>query len=85
MITPMKKYRFLVFHSEYTDFLKNLRDLGVLHITEKRSEEKPARLESQFQLVNRYEQALRFLEQRNVEKERSSTPSGAPLKALIEK
>ncbi len=83
MITPMKKYAFLVFHSEYTDFLKNLRDLGVLHITEKRSDEKPVRLESQFHLVKRYEQALRFLDQRDVEKEESPPPSSTPLEVLV--
>jgi V/A-type H+-transporting ATPase subunit I len=84
MIVPMKKYTFLVFHSEYTDFLNKLRDLGVLHITKKRSEEQPVRLESQFQLVKRYEQALRFLEQRDVEKKESSATSSTALGVLVE-
>ena len=35
MITQMKKYTFLVFHREYDAFLEQLRDLGVVHITEK--------------------------------------------------
>ena len=35
MITQMKKYTFLVFHREYEAFLKQLRDLGVVHVTEK--------------------------------------------------
>ena len=34
MIVPMKKYSFLIFHREYTDFLHELRDLGVVHIQE---------------------------------------------------
>lgn len=33
MITPMKKYTFLVFHRDYEPFLTQLRDLGVVHIT----------------------------------------------------
>ena len=35
MITQMKKYTFLVFHREYEAFLEQLRELGVVHITEK--------------------------------------------------
>ena len=35
MITQMKKYTFLVFHRDYEPFLTQLRDLGVVHITEK--------------------------------------------------
>ena len=35
MITQMKKYTFLVFHREYEAFLEQLRDLGVVHVTEK--------------------------------------------------
>ncbi|MDA3780513.1 MAG: hypothetical protein PF487_09905 [Bacteroidales bacterium] len=34
MITPMKKYSFLIFHQEYDKFLEHLQDLGVLHIVE---------------------------------------------------
>ena len=35
MITQMKKYTFLVFHRDYESFLTQLRDLGVVHITQK--------------------------------------------------
>ena len=35
MITKMKKYTFLVFHREYEAFLEQLREAGVVHITEK--------------------------------------------------
>ena len=35
MITQMKKYTFLVFHRDYEPFLEQLRDLGVVHITQK--------------------------------------------------
>ncbi len=37
MITKMKKYTFLVFHREYDAFLEQLREVGVLHVTEKAS------------------------------------------------
>ena len=35
MITPMKKYTFLVFHKDYEAFLSELRDAGVVHVTQK--------------------------------------------------
>ena len=35
MITQMKKYTFLVFHRNYETFLTQLRELGVVHITQK--------------------------------------------------
>ena len=35
MITQMKKYTFLVFHRDYAPFLEQLRELGVVHITQK--------------------------------------------------
>ena len=35
MITPMKKYTFLVFHKDYEPFLTQLRDAGVVHVTQR--------------------------------------------------
>lgn len=35
MITQMKKYTFLVFHREYEAFLEQLREVGVVHVTQK--------------------------------------------------
>ncbi|MBQ0007976.1 MAG: ATPase [bacterium] len=34
MISRMTRYDFLVFHAEYNSFLKKLRDVGVLHVTQ---------------------------------------------------
>lgn len=39
MIGKMTKYTFLVFHKEYDDFLRNLREQGVLHVKERESGE----------------------------------------------
>lgn len=36
MIVPMKKYTFLVFHRQYTSFLQQLRETGVLHVKERK-------------------------------------------------
>ena len=35
MITRMKKYTFLVFHRDYDTFLEQLREVGVVHISQK--------------------------------------------------
>lgn len=35
MITKMKKYTFLVFHREYEQFLEHIRELGIVHVSEK--------------------------------------------------
>lgn len=47
MIVEIKKYTFLVHHSDYSVLLDSLRDLGVVHIVEKRKldEESPIGLE----------------------------------------
>jgi len=36
MIIKMKKYSFLVYHKNYTDFLNAIREIGVLHVIEKK-------------------------------------------------
>ena len=82
MITPMTKYTFLIFHADYTDFLQNLRQLGVLHVAEKRMDEKQVQLENQFNLVKRYEQTIRFLYRRNQEKEENPGLFNSPLEVL---
>jgi V/A-type H+-transporting ATPase subunit I len=43
MITPMKKYSFLVYHRDYHDFVTELGNLGVLHVIERSN---PGREES---------------------------------------
>lgn len=35
MIVKMKRYSFLVYHKQYTDFLEKIREIGVLHVIEK--------------------------------------------------
>lgn len=39
MITKMKKLTFLIYHKEYEQFLQSIRDLGVVHVAEKRREQ----------------------------------------------
>ena len=36
MIVPMKKYAFIVYHKEYDEFLHALRDVGVVHVKERK-------------------------------------------------
>jgi V/A-type H+-transporting ATPase subunit I len=84
MITPMKKYSFLVFHKEYNEFLDHLRDQGVVHVAEKHSEQKQEKLAGQFQMVNRYKQALRFLKRREQEEKDTGKEDPATLLDQLE-
>lgn len=65
MITAMKKYTMLVFHREYDEFLKKLRDIGGVHIIEKETEEKESVLKEKFDLINSYDQIIKLLGRRN--------------------
>jgi len=61
MITPMKKYTFLVYHKEYEEFLKILGKLGVLHISEPVKEKKDETLRDKTEQLKRYNHALDIL------------------------
>lgn len=67
MIIPMQKYSFLVFHKEYNKFLKDLQDLGALHIIEKETEISDE-VREKYQLVNRIDKIIKSLEKRETEK-----------------
>lgn len=49
MIEQMNKYLFVVYHKEYEEFLKQLRELGVVHIKETKDKRKIAELEDKLQ------------------------------------
>ena len=57
MIIPMQKYSFLVFHKEYDDFLKDLQQLGVLHVIEKETEISD-NIREKYQLVSRIDKKI---------------------------
>ena len=61
MITPMKKYTFLVYHKEYEEFLKKLGRLGVLHIGEPDKEKKDEALKEHVEQLKRCNNALEIL------------------------
>jgi V/A-type H+-transporting ATPase subunit I len=65
MIVPMMKYSFLVYHADYLSFLKDLKDLGVLHIEVKKHEPTP---EIQDQLRT-YKDILRTIQRMKVRSE----------------
>lgn len=67
MIITMQKYSFLIFHKEYGDFLKNLQQLGALHVIEKEVNISDEITEKQ-QLAQRIEKAIKLLEKREIAK-----------------
>lgn len=70
MIVPMKKYAFLVHHSDYVAFLEGLRELGVLHV-QHRELEPSADLEGKKELREDIEETLKALRHRIVEDEKT--------------
>ena len=68
MITKMNKLTLLVYHKEYMDFLRRLRDVGVVHIVERGSgvAENPE-VEKQMALSARYMRTIKRLERCSVE------------------
>ena len=61
MIVPMYKYAFLVYHSAYKDFLKNIREIGVVHISTKTEEPTPE-MQELFRHLNEVDKAAKKLE-----------------------
>ena len=66
MIVPMQKYSFLVYHKEYRVFLKELQQLGVLHVIE-REAEISNEISKKYQFVNRIDKIIKSLEKRETE------------------
>ena len=60
MILPMTKYSLLVYHREYIDFLEKLRELGVVHILEKKVEISDE-IRDQYQYLDSIDKTARFL------------------------
>ena len=85
MIVPMKKYSFLVYHKEYSEFLDELQETGLLHVIEKQSGElADEKLREQYDLINQYNSAIKFLQKREIENKSDSTAAPDSLKILKE-
>ncbi|MDA3894213.1 MAG: ATPase [Salinivirgaceae bacterium] len=67
MIIPMQKYSFLVYHKEYSNFLTDLQELGVLHVIEKKTEITDD-INKKYQLLNSIDKTIKTLEKREIEK-----------------
>lgn len=69
MIAKMKKLTFLVYHKEYEDFLKSIRDLGVVHVaTKSLGAAENAELQESLRLSVRYSAAIKMLQGLDVDK-----------------
>lgn len=72
MITPMKKYSFLLYHKDYTQFLEDLQELGVVHIIEKK-EEVDETTREKLQFISQINKTLTFLKRRELEEQPEKT------------
>ncbi|MBN1181261.1 MAG: hypothetical protein JXB49_03170 [Bacteroidales bacterium] len=62
----MKKYSFLVYQPEYNEFLKDIQNLGVLHVIEKQ-QEVAEEIKEKYRLLKRFDETIKFLQSRGVE------------------
>lgn len=68
MIIPMKKYSFLVYHKEYQEFLKKIRNLGAVHIIEKQGGlPEDEDLSKNLSLYKRYNSTIKILSKKKVQ------------------
>jgi V/A-type H+/Na+-transporting ATPase subunit I len=85
MIVPMLKYSFLVYHKDYTRFLKELRRLGVVHIIEK-EKEVPSEIRDKFDHIKEIAGVLKFLSKREIERnDADCSISGAEAFDIVKK
>ena len=66
MIVPMHKYTFMIFYKEYRDFLKNIQQLGVLHVVEKEGIVADD-IKQKYVQISQFEKIIQFLEKRKIE------------------
>ena len=80
MIVPMKKYSFMVYHKEYQEFLKKIRELGAVHIIEKEGtvEENPE-LDQLLSLHKKYTATIKQLSRLKTEDKPASSEDGLTL------
>jgi len=84
MIVPMRKYTFLVFHRDYTDFLDDLQRLGVLHIIKSVGKNDP-QLKEKNDVILRYTQVLKTLAKRKVTTSEPMNLSAEEILSAIDK
>lgn len=63
MIAEIRKYTFLVYHSDYDKLLVALRDAGVVHIAQKRKITEGSSVEKELKLLKRYRSARKQITQ----------------------
>jgi V/A-type H+/Na+-transporting ATPase subunit I len=73
MIAKIKKYTFLVYHREYTNFLQEIRDIGVLDIIEHKSEANDFIIDN-LKLKSHLLELVRALEKRPTLPDHSASP-----------
>lgn len=85
MITKMKKLTFLVYHREYNDFLKDIRDLGVVHVAEKQQGVVDnSELQENIRLSNQLVATLNQFETINAKNEQTAASTGGKPERGIE-
>jgi V/A-type H+-transporting ATPase subunit I len=83
MIVPMKKYAFMVYHKEYDTFLHTLRDVGVVHVKErKKAKTGNAELDDILSVRKNLKTTMDCFKSLNGETEPETTTSLAPARKI---
>jgi V/A-type H+-transporting ATPase subunit I len=85
MIARMKKYAFLVFHKEYEEFLKDLGNLGILHVIEREDGERDDNLNQLESQLERTQEMLDVLKKAGEERPEAdeAKPHGSSLYEIL--
>ena len=84
MVAEIKKYTFLVYHQDYNDLLKKLREAGVVHIVQKNELNECKTIQEDMILLKRYKKALRQVSFITPRVTPSGTVDGEPGQALAD-
>jgi V/A-type H+-transporting ATPase subunit I len=79
MIVPMFKYSFLVYHADYDQFLKHLKEIGVAHIVEHQNEP-TTEMQDLYRKISDLSKTLKTLERR-----RKQIPDSAEIENITDK
>ncbi len=75
MIVPMHKFSFLVYHQDYSDFLEEMRKIGVVHLIEKQ-EDVSDEVREKYDRIKQIQSVVKFLAKRKSEERPQESVDG---------
>lgn len=82
MIVPMTEFSMLIFHTDYDDFLPELRKMGVFHVAEKNKEENAEQTQRKL-MIEEIDDAITFLSAHKPENNSSSNSESKSIDEIL--